>query len=184
MGAPLRENCVLAFEYIFTGGIASAYQPPSTPVLALDRPNNVLYIASNPTPTTPSVWVAVGGGVNGGPVIQAALQAINTTVPQTVTIKALTTVMYAVSISLESVGNAASGHTVLATLSWTSPTGTGIAHTIDLTLPLDDQQLVMETYPILTLANTSITMATSYSGGAVNDPYTVSIRLVQMPGGN
>lgn len=168
----------MAFEYIFTGGIASAYQPPSTPVLALDRPNNVLYISSNPTPTNPSVWVAVGGGVNGGPIIQAKLQVVGATTPQALTITSLATVMYAVSVNMEAVGTAGAGHSVVATLSWISPIA---AHSLILTLPLDSANIVVETYPILTQAATAITLSTAYAGGATNDPYTISARLVEMP---
>ena len=154
---------------------------PNEAALAYDFVGGVLWGSSPDT----GAWIPLGGGAGGGPIIQASLQAINTTIPQSLTITAPTTIMYAVSISLESIGIGGTGHLIDATLSWTSPSGGvgGTSHTIDLTLPLDSAQLVMETYPILTLANTSITMACTYAGGATDDEYTVSIRLVQMPGG-
>jgi hypothetical protein len=172
------------FNYIWSG-LNAQPQPSASPSLGLDWSDSILYVSSRPSPSEPSVWIPIGGGPNGGPIIQASLQAINTTVPQSLTITAPTTIMYAVSISLESIGIGGTGHLIDATLSWTSPSGgsNGTAHAIDLTLPLDSAQLVMETYPILTLANTSITMACTYAGGATDDEYTVSIRLVQMPGG-
>jgi hypothetical protein len=172
----------VSIDYVIRGTPEINKLPvPVEGAIAYDFVGGILY---GTLPLT-GEWVPLGGGPNGGPVIQASLQAINTTIPQSLTITAPTTIMYAVSISLESIGIGGTGHLIEATLSWTSPSGGvgGTPHTIDLTLPLDSAQLVMETYPILTLANTSITMACTYAGGATDDEYTVSIRLVQMPGG-
>jgi hypothetical protein len=147
---------------------------PNEAALAYDFVGNTLWGSSPDT----GEWIALGGGASGGPVISARLQQTNATVPTSVTASASNTAMYAISISLESTGTAASGHLVVATLTWTSPLNT---HTITLTLPLDSEQVVMETYPILALANTTVSFTTSYAGGATDDPYTVSARLVQMP---
>lgn len=117
-------------------------------------------------------------GPNGGPIIQAKLQAVGATTAESITITAAGTVMYAVSVSMESDGSGGSGHIVTATLSWTSPIK---SHSVTLDLELDSPGVVVETYPILCAASTSITLSTAYAGGATNDPYTISARLVEMP---
>jgi hypothetical protein len=166
------------FNYIWNG-LKSAPQPSAQPCLGLDYADSILYVASQPTPTSPSVWVPIGGGPNGGPVIQARLQAINTTVPQSLTITSLAAQMYAISLFMETAGGFGSGHAVVATLTWGSPLTT---HTITLSLPMDGgDTTLLETYPLLVAAGAPITIQTEYSGGATNDPYTISARLVQMP---
>jgi len=55
------------------------------------------------------------------------------------------------------------------------------AQAIVVTLPLDIANVVMETYPILVLGGTTISAVGAYAGGAVNDPFTASVRLVEMP---
>ena len=87
--------------------------------------------------------------------------------------------MYAVSLYAETTGTAGSGHTVVANLIWTSPVG---AHQQSVTLHLDGGiSVVVETFPILCAARTPITMTFTYGGGATNDPYTYSVRIVEMP---
>jgi hypothetical protein len=87
--------------------------------------------------------------------------------------------MYAVSLFMETAGTFGSGHTVIATIVWGSPLA---QHTITLTLPMDaGDTVIMETYPLLVAAGAPITITTSYGGGATNDTYTISARLVQMP---
>jgi hypothetical protein len=167
----------MSIDYIWNG-LKSAPQPAAKPCLGLDYADSILYVASQPTPTSPSVWVPIGGGPNGGPVIEAGLQVVNATTPESVTITSLATTMYAVSLFLESAGTALSGHEVIATLTWGSPV---TDHTITLTLPLDSAQVIMETYPLLVAANAPITIQSEYAGGATNDPYTISARLVVMP---
>jgi hypothetical protein len=166
---------VSQLNYVWNGS-NSQPQPPAWPAVGLDWLDSVFYISSKPTKTQPSTWIAVGGlGLT--PIIAAALQEVNATTPLSLSATATASVLYTASISLESVGNASAGHLVDVELTWTSPLTT---HTISLTLPLDSPQLVMETYPIFTLANTSINLATSYAGGAVNDPYTISVRLLEI----
>lgn len=116
-----------------------------------------------------------GGGF--GPITSGSLQAVNATTPLSLSVTAALTVLYAISVSLESTGTAASGHVVIVSLSWTSPL---TPHNISLTLPLDSRQLVMETYPILCQAETPINIATVYAGGATDDPYTISLRIVEI----
>lgn len=114
------------------------------------------------------------------PIEQASSTEVNVTTPTTVTTTAIGEALYAVSLSMECVGNAPTGHTVTAALSWTSPL---TAHSQACAMALDTgtSNLVVETFPILCAANTPITVTFTYGGGATNDPYTYSIRLVVMP---
>jgi hypothetical protein len=66
------------------------------------------------------------------------------------------------------------------TITYTAADGSGL-QTIVLTLPLDTPNVIMETYPILVLGGTAITTTGAYGGGATNDPYTLSERIVEMP---
>jgi hypothetical protein len=167
-------------NYVWNG-LNTAPQPPSWPAVGLDWLDSIFYVSSKPSKTQPAVWVAIGGGPDGGPVIQAALQEINTTVPQTLTITAVATTLYAISIYMKAIGTASAGHEVTATITYISADDSD-SQSIDLILPLDTANVVMETYPLLVLAGTPLTLSTTYSGGATNDPYTISVRLVEMPG--
>jgi hypothetical protein len=129
------------------------------------------------TPSGLDVNLTTGSSV---PVISKEIQLVNTTVPQAITLVSLATQLYAVSLYLQSLGTAAPGHEVVSTITYTSPTGPTL-ETITVVLLLDTVEVVLETYPLMVLGGTSITLSTSYSGGATNDPYTISARLVQMP---
>jgi hypothetical protein len=122
----------------------------------------------------------VGAPIVAVPVIQASLQVINSTTPQNLSITAAQTTLYAVSIYMNAKGTAAAGHTYTKTLHYTAADGSG-AQTVTLILPLDSANVVMETYPILALAGTPISTTGVYGGGATNDPFTVSERIVAMP---
>jgi hypothetical protein len=112
-------------------------------------------------------------------VIQSRMQYVNTTAPQTISLSATATQMYAVSLFTQAAGTAAGGHAVSTTISYTS--ALGVPETISVSTPLDSANVVMETYPLMVLGGTTITLSTAYAGGATNDPYTISARLVQMP---
>ena len=62
------------------------------------------------------------------------VQAINTTVPQSLSITAAETALYAVSIYMSAAGTAAAGHTYTTTLTYTAANGMGV-QTINLVLP-------------------------------------------------
>jgi len=121
--------------------------------------------------------IGAGGVV---PVVQAALQEINTTTTQGLTITATATTLYTVSIYMKAVGTGSAGHTITANIGYISPDDM-VEQNVALILPLDSANVVMETYPLLVSAGTPLTLATVYGGGATNDPYTISVRLVQMP---
>jgi hypothetical protein len=165
-------------------GIGNAPQPPASPALGLDYVDSIFYVSSKPSSTAPSVWVPIGGGGNLPvvPVITASVQAVNTTVTQGVSITAPGGVptMYAVSIYMKSFGAAASGHVYTETLTYTSADGGG-TQTVELILPLDSASVLMETYPLLILAGSTLVASGAYGGGATNDPYTISMRIVSMP---
>ena len=112
-------------------------------------------------------------------IIQASQQGVNITEQTTVTAHSLSQVMYAVSLSMETTGTASAGHTMVATLAWTSPIE---AHTQTCTLALDGGPLlIVETFPIFCLEGSDISISFVYGGGATNDPYTYSVRIVEMP---
>jgi hypothetical protein len=162
----------MGFDYVFEGPPPQSV--PQFPATGLDNGGNIFYVSSKS-----QGWVPIGGGVSGGPIIQARLQAINTTVPQSLTITAPASVMYAVSLFMETAGTFGTGHTLVATLVWGSPLA---QHTITLTLPLDGgDTIIMETYPLLVAAGAPISISTAFGGGATADTYTISARLVQMP---
>ena len=166
----------MSVSYSIRGTPAANNLPvPNEAALAYDFVGGILWGSSPDT----GAWVPIGGGPNGGPVIQARLQVINTTVPQSLTVTSLADQMYAISLFMETAGGFGSGHTAVATLTWGSPLAT---HTITLSLPMDGgDTTLLETYPLLVAAGTPITIQTEYGGGATNDPYTISARLVQMP---
>jgi hypothetical protein len=112
------------------------------------------------------------------PVISERLQTLNATTAQSVSLTVPTTQMVAVSMYLSSAGTGATGHEVLVTISYTCELGPEV---ITVALPTDARTIIMETYPLLCLAGTNVTLSTAYAGGATNDPYNLDVRLVQMP---
>ena len=120
-----------------------------------------------------------GGGGIGVPVVQAALTAVNTTVPHTVTETASATTLYAISLFMQALGTGGAGHTITVTITYVSPAGP-TPLTITILMHLDSANVVMETYPLLVAAGTTISMSSAY-GGAYADPYTISCKLVEMP---
>ena len=147
--------------------------PKGTKLIALNRDGTVfaqgVVYPDGTTGTTADV-----------PVIQASLQEINATTPQNLSITAAKTTLYTVSIYLAAAGTASAGHTYTKTITYTAANGSG-TQTIVLVLPLDTANVVMETYPLLVLGGTAITTTGVYGGGATNDPFTVSVRIVEMP---
>jgi hypothetical protein len=113
------------------------------------------------------------------PVILASEQFVNTTATQFITITAAATQMYALSIYMNNRGLGSAGQTVTATITYTAADGSGI-QTITLILPLNTANVVMETYPLLALGDTPISITTAY-GGAYNPAYTIGASIVQMP---
>ena len=113
------------------------------------------------------------------PVILASEQFVNTTSTQSITITAAATQMYALSIYMNNRGLGSAGQTVTATITYTAADGSGI-QTITLILPLNTANVVMETYPLLALGDTPISITTAY-GGAYNPAYTIGASIVQMP---
>jgi hypothetical protein len=167
----------VSIEYIWNG---TAYrQPPASPALGLDYADSILYVASQPTPTKPSVWVPIGGGPGGGPIILVSEAYVNTTSTQSITITAPATQMYAMSIYMNNPGLGSSGQTVTATVRYTAADGSG-PQSITLILPLSSANVVMETYPLLSLGGTAVSITTAY-GGAYNPIYSIGASLVQMP---
>jgi len=126
-------------------------------------------------------WFTIGGGGSGisGPIILTSEQFVGTTVPHSITITAPATEMYQLSIYMNTTGAGSAGQTVTATVTYTSADGSGV-QTITLILPLDTANVVMETYPLLALGGTPISLATSY-GGAYDPTYTIGASIVQMP---
>jgi len=126
-------------------------------------------------------WALIGGNsvIPNVPIIQVSSDQASATAPASFSITAVTSVMYQISLYMETEGLQAANHTVTATLTWTSPNQ---ADSIANVLHLDGGHVqIFETYPLLASAGTSITMAFSYGGGATNDPYTYGLRIVQMP---
>jgi hypothetical protein len=113
------------------------------------------------------------------PIVQGTLTAVDVTTAQSVTTTASTTVMYSVSVYMESKGGGGSGHVVTCSITYTSPDGVH-SNVVLMTLTLDTAEVVIETYPLLAQAGSAITLQTTY-GGAYADAYTVSARIVQMP---
>jgi hypothetical protein len=112
------------------------------------------------------------------PIIQARLQAINTIVPQSLTFVAATTQMFAVSVYMKALGTGGAGTTYTKTISYTAADGSGV-QTITLILPLNSDNVVMETYPLMVLGGTTITSTGVFSG--TPSPFSISERIVQMP---
>jgi hypothetical protein len=112
------------------------------------------------------------------PVISKRLQILNATTSQSVALTVPSTQMVALSMYLSSAGLGAAGHEVVVTIDYTCELGPEV---ITVTLPTDARTIIMETYPLLCIAGTTVTLSTAYAGGATNDPYNLDVRLVQMP---
>ena len=126
----------------------------------------------SPAPPTPDIAV---------PIILTSEQFISTTSTQSISITAPATQMYATSIYMSSTGSGSAGQTVIATLTYTAADDSGVQN-ITLILPLSTANVVMETYPLLVLGGTPISLTTSY-GGAYDPAYTIGASIVQMPEG-
>ena len=164
----------MALDYVWEG-----LPPKSVPyfaALGLDNGGNVLYVSSKA-----NGWVPIGGGLGGGPIVQASMQFVNTDTTHSITQTALLTTLYAVSIYLDALGDGGPSDTLVATLTWTQPS-TSIVHSVQLTLTGNTDNVQMETYPILAKENTPITVSCAFSGAPFH--YDISARLVQMPGVN
>jgi len=112
------------------------------------------------------------------PVISERLQVLNATSAQTVSLTVPSTQMVQLSLYASAAGTGGSGHSVTIAINYTCELG---AEVITVALPLDSRNIVMETYPLLCLTGTTVTLSTTYTGGATNDPYNLDVRLVQMP---
>ena len=167
----------MSIEYVWNG--KAAPQPAASPCLGLDYADSILYVASQPTAKSPSVWVPIGGGPGGGPIILVSEAFVNTSSTQSISITAPATQMYALSIYMNTLGLGSSGQTVTATVHYTAADGSG-AQDIELILPLSTANVVMETYPLLSLGGTPVSVVTTY-GGAYNPLYTIAASVVQMP---
>lgn len=161
----------MGLDYIFEGSPPKSV--PQFPATGLDNGENIFYVSSKH-----SGWVPIGGGVSGGSIIQAKLQVTDATVGQTLTNTATATTLYAVSLYLSTKGTGPAGG-IVATLTWTDPDPTVGVQSVSITLPGNAVGVVVETYPILALAGTAITLSTAYASTAF--PYSMSARLVAMP---
>ena len=149
--------------------------PIGNPLVSINRDGTITtqgITFSNGTEQTTAVNTAVI------PTVQASLQAINTTIAHTISISAPLTTLYTVSLYVSAPGTGAAGHTLVVTINYTCELGPEI---ITVVVPLDAAGITMETYPLLVLGGTSVTLSTAYGGGATNDPYNISTRIVQMP---
>jgi hypothetical protein len=152
--------------------------PQGTKLIALNRDGTIdAQGITFPDGTTISTTTSVLGALV-VPVISERLQALNVTTPQSVSLTVTFTQMVAISMYLSSAGTGAAGHEVIVTVDYTCELGPEV---ISIALPLDNRTIIMETYPLLCLAGTTITLSTAYAGGATNDPYNIDVRLVQMP---
>jgi hypothetical protein len=126
-------------------------------------------------------WFVIGGGGSGvaSPIILVSEQFVNSTSPQSITITAVATQMYAVSIYMNTPGAGSAGQVVTSTISYTAADGSGLQN-ITLILPLDSANVVMETYPLLVLGGTPISISTAY-GGAYDPAYSIGASIVEMP---
>jgi hypothetical protein len=164
----------------YVGRVSPPLQPvPPEGALYWDYVNGNLY-GSLPNS---GEWVLIGdANASQIPAVTASVQAVNTTTVQGVSITAPSGVptMYAVSLYLKAIGTASAGHKYTETLTYTAADGSG-TQTITLVLPLDSPNVVMETYPLLIQEGTSLVITGTYGGGATDDPYTISMRIVSMP---
>jgi hypothetical protein len=158
--------------------LAPYYPSQETPNLQLSTENMSSQSANNfvaldtlfPSGVTPSTSAV--------PVIQTRLQVIDTSVPQSLSFNVTSTELFALSIYMKALGTGAPGTTYTKTVTYTAADGSG-AQTITLILPLNTSNVVMETYPLLALAGTTITTVGVFSGAP--SPITISERIVQMP---
>ena len=154
------------------------YPSQETPNLQLSTRDMASELANNFV-TIDTLFPNGSVGAVGVPVVQSELTAVNTTVPHSITETALETTLYAISLFMQSLGTGGAGDTLTVTINYISPAGP-TPLTISILLHLDQVSVVMETYPLLVSAGTSITMSSAY-GGAYADPYTISCKLVEMP---
>jgi hypothetical protein len=141
----------------------------------------------NPTDATTKAYVDAADALLAPkattPSIAAGITFSNvTTVGQVATVTPAAPTMYAVYVSLESaVAPAGAGHTVLATISYTSTATGNPVHTDVVTCHLDvASEVDVVVLPVLAAATFAVSVTTSYGGGATNDPYTVAARIVAL----
>lgn len=146
------------------------YPSDETPNLQLSTEDMSSTVANN--------FVILDSTLASVPVISQRIQTLNTTTPEAVSLTLSTTQMVTVSMYASAAGTGATGHEVIITLNYTCELGPEV---ISITLPLDSRTIMMETYPLLCLGGTTVTLSTAYAGGATNDPYNFDARLVQMP---
>jgi hypothetical protein len=145
--------------------------PQGNKLIALNR-DGTIYSQGN---MYPDGTVQKTGSV---PIISERLQLLNATTEQSISLTLTDTQMVAVSMYMSSAGTSAAGHEVVVTIDYTCELGPEV---IAVTLPLDHRTIIMETYPLLCLVGTTLTLSVAYAGGATNDPYNIDVRLVQMP---
>ncbi len=167
----------MSIDYIGNG--APTLPVPPRGALYYDQVDGILY------GSVPGLgeWFVIGGGSVSPavPIIEAGSQGVQaTSVPAELTITAGAIHMYTVSLYMSCVGTASAGHMMTATLAWTTPVGNWSVPTA-LHLDGGSHTFVMETFPLIASANTPITMTFAYGGGATNDPFDYSVRIVQMP---
>lgn len=146
------------------------YPSAETPNLQLSTDDMSSTIANN--------FVILDAVTAAVPILQASLQVINSVTPQTASITAAATTLYTVSIYMKALGTGGAGTTYTKTITYTAADGSGV-QSINLVLPLNSPNVVMETYPILALGGTAISATGVFSGAP--SPYTLSERIVEMP---
>jgi hypothetical protein len=112
------------------------------------------------------------------PTVDAALQVVNSIVPQTLSITTTPNTLYNVSIYMKALGTGAPGTTFTNTISYFAADGSGLQQ-ITLILPLNSPNVVMETYPLFALSGTPISTVGVFTGAP--SPYTLAETIVKTP---
>jgi hypothetical protein len=157
-------------------GLTPYYPSSETPNLQLSTRDMASELANNFC-IIDSLLVGYAPGAN-VPVISQKLQVLNATTVQSLSLTLPSTQLVQVSLYASSAGTGGAGHVVVITINYTCELG---PETITVSMPLDSRNIIMETYPLLCLSGTTVTLITAYAGGATNDPYNIDVRLVQMP---
>jgi len=120
------------------------------------------------------------------PLVQAQLDALDVATPQTVNLASPIASLYTLSVYWTGHGNGTSGDNEKLTLTFTDASGIG-----QQTVELGDLAgnatgtgtSYAITFPLYTMANTPITVATTLTAGSPFN-YDLSVRIVQMPNNN
>jgi hypothetical protein len=114
------------------------------------------------------------------PVLQNAIQAINTNQPKIVSNIAPLTSLYNIALWMESRHDGGSGDTLTASITYSAPDGD--VETVNLIIHGNVHEIQEENYVFLVVANTPIVFATTFTGSPFHYDVAAAISILPTVG--